>query len=73
MNALITWIIANKEWLFSGVGVLVISLIVHIIYKYRQPEITQNIQSGDSSINIQSGRDININKPPHRNNAEEEK
>ena len=73
MDAIITWMNENKEWLFSGVGVFVISLIIHVFNKYRQPEITQNIQSGDSSINIQSGRDININKPPHRNNAEEEK
>ena len=69
----ITWMLENKEWLFSGFGLFVVSLIGHVIYKSRQPKLTQNIRTGHNSTNVQSGRDININKPPHRDNAEEEK
>jgi len=55
---IITSVIDNKEWLFSGVGVLVVSWVVHFLFKKRIP--TQTIRSGDGSTNAQAGGDVSI-------------
>jgi len=61
MEDLITWVIDNKEWLFSGVGLLVVAWVVrHIFKKKTYASSTQTIRSGDSSTNIQAGRDAKI-------------
>lgn len=52
------WIVENKNWIFSGIGVFVIGLIINSIRK--QNTKSQIQKSGDNSINIQSGRDTNI-------------
>lgn len=54
------WIIDNKEWIFSGIGVFIISLIIGLFMK-RDSSSKQNQESGDNSTNYQSGKDININ------------
>lgn len=54
------WIIANKEWVFSGIGVFAISLIIGITLRHKH---VQKQRSGANSRNLQSGRDINIGKP----------
>lgn len=46
------WIIENVEWLFSGIGVIVISLFFK---KKSDDKKHQNIVSGDRSTNIQGG------------------
>ena len=66
-----TWIVDNKEWLFSGIGVVVIAWIGRIIYRKRQAHSSQNIRSGDKSTSIQAGRDVQINIESKRNGAEE--
>ena len=72
MDAIICWVLENKQWLFSGVGgAIVLLLIGHVINKSIQPKLTQNIQTGHNSTNIQAGRDINIGKPPHHDHVEE--
>jgi hypothetical protein len=52
------WIFENKEWLFSGIGVIIISTILGFFLNKRKPQ--QSIKSGDFSHNFQSGRDLNI-------------
>ena len=74
MKQLIQFIIDNKEWIFSGIGVAIVSAFIRIFLgrKARQ----QNIKAGDSSTNIQTGdgstitvasisqtRDSHIHKP----------
>lgn len=55
------WIIENKEWLFSGIGLLVLSTIGGLFYKKSKGEKNnQGIKSGDHSINIQGSSDIRI-------------
>jgi len=55
------WIIQNKEWLFSGIGVLVISTILGTIIRIKSGEKThQNIQSGNNSNNVQAGKNVNV-------------
>jgi hypothetical protein len=53
------WIIDNKEWVFSGVGVFAISLIVAFFFKNKNfPKQTQ--KTGRNSTNYQAAGDINI-------------
>jgi hypothetical protein len=58
------WIIQNKEWIFSGIGVFIISLIITLIIKKKSinKKLKQEQKSGDNSINFQVAGDINIGK-----------
>lgn len=53
------WMIDNKEWLFSGVGVFAITVIISIITSKKRT-IKQTQKSGSNSTNYQSSGDINI-------------
>ncbi|MBY4675908.1 hypothetical protein [Marinobacterium arenosum] len=55
------FLLDNKEWLFSGAGIFVISLItgLFISNKLKNKQIQK---SGSNSRNYQSARDINIGK-----------
>lgn len=54
----------NKEWLFSGGGVVLLGWIGTRMFKKNKRENgevrKQNIKAGDNSKNYQSGRDISI-------------
>jgi hypothetical protein len=58
---ILTFITDNKEWLFSGAGVVFIAGIWRIFFKKRQAELNQTIQAGEGSTNVQSGRDVHVN------------
>lgn len=54
------WIINNKEWIFSGIGVAIISLIISLfrnkIQKLKQPttnSITNTGNTGNVSVNVE--------------------
>ncbi len=53
------WIIDNKEWIFSGIGVSVVVFVMSLFIKSKKNN-TLNQSSGKNSINIQSANDINI-------------
>lgn len=54
------WIIDNVEWIFSGIGVFVLSGIITLIIKNRKAKIiTMKQKSGSNSTNIQIGGDYN--------------
>jgi len=55
----VQWIIDNKEWIFSGAGVFLISLIIAFSMRNKR-SINQNQKSGKNSTNYQSASDINI-------------
>lgn len=55
---MLEWILQNKEWIFSGVGLFVISTIVTLIFKTSNKKQIQKI--GDKSTGIQVGRDFKI-------------
>ncbi|MEW8051278.1 MAG: hypothetical protein AB2809_12965 [Candidatus Thiodiazotropha sp.] len=59
MDEFIKWLGANKEWIFSGVGVVLVAWIGRVIFQGRRAS-SQKIRSGDKSSNIQAGRDIRI-------------
>lgn len=52
------WIIENKEWVFSGIGVFVISTIIGVFFCRKSSKQIQ--KSGDNSKNYQASGDINI-------------
>ena len=54
------WIIENKEWVFSGIGVFVLGLIISLIArKGKNKSMKMNQKSGSNSKNIQIGGDFN--------------
>lgn len=71
MDNIINWLIENKEWIFQGIGALLIIEVVRRIIKsdrsidksqtISQTQTNKQIQTGgDNSINIQAKRDVNI-------------
>ena len=55
-NQVLDYIVNNKEWIFSGIGVAVISWI--LFRRSSSKKMTQ--KSGDNSTNIQVGGSINV-------------
>lgn len=72
MEESVAWVIDNKEWLFSGVGLVVVVCLVRLIFKKKYASSTQTIRSGDSSTNVQAGRDVTIGTKKKGNDVEEE-
>lgn len=52
------WLSNNYSWIFSGIGVFVISIIIGLFIKRRKKKFTQYQKSGKNSINLQSKGDI---------------
>jgi len=55
---MLKYLIENKEWIFSGIGVLAISVFI----TRRKSEKKMSQKSGKQSRNLQAGRDINLDK-----------
>ena len=55
------WIISNAEWIFSGIGVSILGIILGFFIKKNKENKTQNITSGKNSTNIQGGKNVNVN------------
>ena len=60
MEDFVAWVIDNKEWLFSGVGLVFVAWVGRLIFKKTYASSRQAIRSGDGSTNVQAGRDVNI-------------
>ncbi len=60
MEELVAWIVDNKQWLFSGAGLVVLAWIGRVIFKKKYASSTQTIRSGDGSTNVQAGRDVSV-------------
>ncbi len=56
---MIDWLVKNKEWFFSGAGVLLLTWLGTWIFG-RKKELGQSQSSGSNSVNLQAGKDINI-------------
>ena len=56
---MIDWLVNNKEWFFSGVGVLILTWLGAWLF-HRKKELGQSQSSGPNSINIQAGNDVKI-------------
>jgi hypothetical protein len=65
------WLIQNEQWLFSGIGVAVVSWIGALIFKGNNSSSSQTIRSGNNSTNFQAGRDVNIGSNKKGTDVEE--
>ncbi|WP_431030139.1 hypothetical protein [Lysinibacillus sp. LZ02] len=52
------WLIENKEWVFSGVGLFIISTIITLFTKTKNKKQVQKV--GNNSTAIQVGRDFKV-------------
>lgn len=70
------WIIENKEWLFSGVGVAIVAALISFFWKKKakskKPDtdnsinqtIGKNIKNKEGNVDFKENKqEININKP----------
>lgn len=59
---MIDWITKNYQWIFSGIGVLIVSFLITFLFKSKSKgkQSIQKQQSGKNSVNIQSTKDIKI-------------
>ena len=58
MDNMLNYIAENKQWLFSGLGIVLLGWIIKFIFFRKKP--TQVQKSGKDSISIQAGGDVNI-------------
>lgn len=60
------WLINNKEWLFSGVGISICLGIFTFFKRNKQDKsnakIEQSQSGGSHSTNVQAGKDVNLSK-----------
>jgi hypothetical protein len=53
------WLLANKEWFFSGIGVFGLTILFSLFNKRKKERtIKQKQYSGADSVNIQVGGDF---------------
>lgn len=57
---IISWMYANSNWIFSGVGVLLLSWVGALVTKKRASGISQMQRSGSNSTNVQVAGDVRI-------------
>ena len=57
---MISWLVVNKQWVFSGIGVFVISCIFMLFRSKKHEKLRQTQISGGDSTNIQAGQNVNI-------------
>lgn len=56
--SLMKWLIENVDWIFSGIGILVLSTIGGFIFKKNQSQ--QKIEAGNNSVNIQGSSNVKV-------------
>jgi len=56
MNELLKWCGENAKWVFSGIGVFIISIFVGWVAVRKHSQVIKENSSG-----IQAGRDVKIN------------
>jgi hypothetical protein len=58
---MVEWLVKNREWVFSGIGVLAVASFLKWWWP-RRKRGTQMQSSGAHSTNLQAGGDISINR-----------
>lgn len=61
-SLLIEWIIQNIDWLFSGIGVVILTGIIRFLFKSKKHKTSHNlnIKSGNNSTNNQGGNNVSV-------------
>lgn len=60
MEEIWNYFLNNKEWIFSGVGVAVVSFILYLFRINKTKSNKQYQKGGTGSVSIQAGKDISI-------------
>lgn len=60
MKTIIDWITNNKEWIFSGLGISVLGLLIKIFTKITNNKNIQKIKNNSNGIQI--GGNLNIKR-----------
>ena len=69
---IISWFNSNKEWVFSGIGVAIFSII--ITWFFRRSQSKKQIQkSGNNSVNIQIGDSLNLHSKESKDERTQKK
>ena len=68
MKETIDWILNNKEWIFSGIGVVLAAGLIKLILRFFKPRepslnISQSQVTKGRSVAYQAGRDIIVGGP----------
>lgn len=62
---MLDFLVGNKEWIFSGVGVAILAAIIRLFWMRKgQSSIEQSQKSGREATAYQAGRDIIITPGP---------
>lgn len=59
MDTIFDYLIEEKEWIFSGIGVFVLGFFIY--KRTTKSSVKQNQKVGSNSSGIQANGDININ------------
>lgn len=62
MEDALSWIVNNKEWLFSGAGFIIGAWLLRLLVKKRGAESRNKIRSGKNSTNVIAGGNVKITK-----------
>ncbi|AVK50992.1 hypothetical protein AXY43_24875 [Clostridium sp. MF28] len=68
---MLSWLVNNKEWFFSGIGVLILSTVIGFFIK-QKASIIQKQKSGDNGINIQSAGSLSMSNSFNDNDKNDE-
>jgi hypothetical protein len=60
LDDFIAWVVNERKWLFSGVGVVVLSFVANLIIKKIRSSTSQTIRTGNHSTNIQAGQNARV-------------
>lgn len=63
----------NKEWIFSGIGVFFLSLLIAFLKWQKKDGLSQLQKTGRNSINLQSKGSITINGEIHNESNSEDR
>lgn len=55
------WLVENRTWVFSGIGVSVMALLVALVRRSKAG-INQRQRGGDHSVNVQSAGSIELDR-----------
>lgn len=59
---MVDWLVANREWLFSGALVAIPIAVIGWVAARKRNRGSQVQRSGRNSLNVQAGGDINIGR-----------
>jgi hypothetical protein len=58
LTSLISWLDTNKQWVFSGIGVVIAVAIIKFFF--RSSGLIQSQKSGKDSKSFMAGRDMKV-------------